>query len=115
MLRSLFGFAKAEADLPVEAVDYEAPLPGCVVATNQEQLASQGEIYHADGSNEAVMHHLSTSPPKYYEFQYGPEFRRGINMDRGGYGIAKDGTMFGCVFDGVTAGGKVNAYAAQAF
>ena len=27
----------------------------------------------------------------------------------------RDGTNFGCIFDGVTAGGKINAYAAQAF
>lgn len=57
-------------------------------------------------------------------------------MDRGGFGQSRsasvthrfysrfsinivryprNGTNFGCVFDGVTAGGKINAMAAQAF
>ena len=29
--------------------------------------------------------------------------------------LYRNGTNFGCVFDGVTSGGKINAYAAQAF
>ena len=55
------------------------------------------------------------SPPAYYEFKYGAEAASGINMDRGGFGHSKDGTNYGCVFDGVTAGGAINAHAAQAF
>ena len=33
----------------------------------------------------------------------------------GGFGQLKDGSSFGCMFDGVSAGGRINAYAAQAF
>lgn len=36
-------------------------------------------------------------------------------MDRGGFGRHADGTNVAVVFDGVSAGGKRNAYAAQAF
>lgn len=64
-----------------------------------------------DGS--AAMAHESTSPPNYYRAKYGVV--GGINMDRGGFGRHADGTNFAAVFDGVTAGGKRNAYAAQAF
>lgn len=37
------------------------------------------------------------------------------DRDRGGFGICKDGSPFAALFDGVTVGGKRNAYAAQAF
>ncbi len=59
----------------------------------------------------ATFVHGSTSPTNYYKFMYNIE--DGLNMDRGGFGQGPDGTNFGCVFDGVTAGGKLNAYAAQ--
>ena len=42
-----------------------------------------------------------------------------MNMDRGGFGqILSDNVpvrIFGCAFDGVSHGGKINAYAAQSF
>lgn len=38
-----------------------------------------------------------------------------INMDRGGFGQCLDGTNCAAIFDGVSAGGKINLFAAQAF
>ncbi|EGD81752.1 hypothetical protein PTSG_02464 [Salpingoeca rosetta] len=81
-----------------------------ILSTEREFLASQGLMI---GQNGAALYHGTTSPPKYYDFLY--KLPTGINMDRGGFGHARDGTNFGAVFDGVTAGGRVNAYAAQAF
>jgi hypothetical protein len=57
--------------------------------------------------------HATTVPAEYYEAHY--SITGGCNMDRGGYGQTKDGVNFACVFDGVSAGGKINAYAAQSF
>eukprot|EP00047_Mylnosiga_fluctuans_P005984 m.244048 g.244048 ORF g.244048 m.244048 type:complete len:384 (-) comp14376_c0_seq1:352-1503(-) len=80
------------------------------VKTNIEVLGSQGSRTSKDAS--AAFLHASTSPPNYYLYMYG---LKSINMDRGGFGHARNGTNFGCIFDGVTSGGKINAYAAQAF
>ena len=38
-----------------------------------------------------------------------------INMDRGGFAQCLDGTNCAAVFDGVSTGGKINLFAAQAF
>lgn len=74
-------------------------------------LSSQGLFVSDDGS--AAMSHASTSPRNFYKACYNSDDV--INMDRGSFGHTRNGTNFGCVFDGVTAGGKINAYAAQAF
>jgi serine/threonine protein phosphatase PrpC len=79
--------------------------------TSIEELGSQGTIVSADGT--VAMVHASTTPPNYYRSKY--DISGGINMDRGGFGRHADGTNVAVVFDGVSAGGKRNAYAAQAF
>ena len=61
----------------------------------------------------AAMLHISTVPQTYFQSKYKTNYL--INMDRGGFGYSPEGAAFGCVFDGVSAGGAVNAYAAQAF
>ena len=76
-----------------------------------EELSSQGTTVSADGT--VAMVHISTTPPNYYRSKYG--ISGGINMDRGGFGHHADGTNIAVVFDGVSTGGKRNAYAAQAF
>eukprot|EP00048_Salpingoeca_helianthica_P003412 m.67139 g.67139 ORF g.67139 m.67139 type:complete len:377 (-) comp12691_c0_seq2:40-1170(-) len=78
--------------------------------TDIDELGSQGVRESKDKS--AAFVHGSTSPPTYYLCSYGIS---SINMDRGGIGHGKNGTNFACIFDGVTSGGKINAYAAQAF
>ena len=69
-----------------------------------------GTFVAGDGS--VAMLHQSTTPHAHYRCKYGVE--GGINMDRGGFGLAPEGTTYACVFDGVSAGGVINAYAAQA-
>lgn len=82
-----------------------------LTTTDASVVSSQGLLVSRDGS--ASFSHCSTSPPNYYDCIYSvPE---GMNMDRGGFGHASAGTNFGVVFDGVTAGGAINVYAAQAF
>eukprot|EP00037_Helgoeca_nana_P012830 m.117141 g.117141 ORF g.117141 m.117141 type:complete len:531 (+) comp21676_c0_seq1:283-1875(+) len=78
--------------------------------TKIDVLSSQSLLFSTDGS--AALDHRSYSPPNFYKACYRQE---PINMDRGCFGHCSNGTNFGCVFDGVTAGGKINAYAAQAF
>eukprot|EP00039_Didymoeca_costata_P007342 m.98758 g.98758 ORF g.98758 m.98758 type:complete len:429 (-) comp13646_c0_seq5:122-1408(-) len=56
--------------------------------------------------------HISTVPEQYYIARHWEEK---LNMDRGGFGSTNYGTNYGFVFDGITAGGKINLYAAQAF
>lgn len=80
------------------------------IKTTIEELGSQGVREAKDKS--AAFIHATTSPPTYYLCSYGIS---SINMDRGGIGHARNGTNFACIFDGVTSGGKINAYAAQAF
>ena len=82
-----------------------------IIQTDIEVLSSQG--MHVSRDSSVAMSHASTSPPNYYRSKYGID--GGINMDRGGFGRHIDGTNFGCIYDGVTSGGKRNAYAAQAF
>jgi serine/threonine protein phosphatase PrpC len=74
-------------------------------------VASQGLIESSESS--VALLHESTAPPNYFRSKYNS--RQVLNMDRGGYGQSNCGTNFGCVFDGVSTGGKINVYAAQAF
>eukprot|EP00038_Savillea_parva_P003311 m.123980 g.123980 ORF g.123980 m.123980 type:complete len:563 (+) comp11139_c3_seq1:529-2217(+) len=88
-------------------------MPGEAVpgrGTKIDVLSSQELLISADGS--CALDHRSYSPANFYPacYQHEP-----INMDRGSFGHCSNKTNFGCVFDGVTAGGKINAYAAQAF
>jgi serine/threonine protein phosphatase PrpC len=80
-------------------------------ATSINFVASQGLIESSDSS--VALLHESTAPPNYFRSKYNS--RQVLNMDRGGYGQSNCGTNFGCVFDGVSTGGKINVYAAQAF
>eukprot|EP00041_Stephanoeca_diplocostata_P025387 m.662151 g.662151 ORF g.662151 m.662151 type:complete len:522 (+) comp22738_c0_seq22:564-2129(+) len=84
-------------------------VPG--MSTRINSLSSQGMFVSDDGS--AALSHASTSPKNFYKACYNSDDV--INMDRGSFGHTRNGTNFGSVFDGVTAGGKINAYAAQAF
>lgn len=79
--------------------------------TKIASLESQGLLESTDHS--CAMMHESSSPPNFYAATYGHPTV--INMDRGGFGHFRGGTNYACVFDGVTSGGKINAYAAQAF
>jgi serine/threonine protein phosphatase PrpC len=79
--------------------------------TDISQLSSQGLESTEDGSISWM--HSTTVPAEFYEASY--NIKGGCNMDRGGCGQTRNGQNFACVFDGVSAGGKVNAYAAQAF
>ena len=89
--------------------------PSDVVLTSIKRLGSQGIFTARDGS--VAMVHESTTPRSYYRASYDnlPAHDSFINMDRGGFGRAPEGTTFGCVFDGVSSGGPINAFAAQAF
>lgn len=53
----------------------------------------------------------TTVPEEYYASRKWKD----MNMDRGGYGTTAQGLHFGCVYDGVSSGGAINAHAAQAF
>eukprot|EP00730_Choanoeca_flexa_P002209 TRINITY_DN10952_c0_g1_i3.p1 TRINITY_DN10952_c0_g1~~TRINITY_DN10952_c0_g1_i3.p1 ORF type:complete len:409 (+),score=56.98 TRINITY_DN10952_c0_g1_i3:117-1343(+) len=84
-----------------------------IVLTRADDLASQGFLRGA--TDTASLLHISTSPKSYFVSKYGSSASEGINMDRGGFGSAPDGTHVAVVYDGVSAGGAVNAHAAQAF
>lgn len=86
-------------------------IPGKMTSINQ--LDSQGSLLATDESCAIV--HESSSPPNYYRARYGTPEGEVINMDRGGFGHHPDQCNYACVYDGVTSGGKINAYAAQAF
>eukprot|EP00656_Telonema_subtile_P016456 TRINITY_DN18696_c0_g1_i2.p1 TRINITY_DN18696_c0_g1~~TRINITY_DN18696_c0_g1_i2.p1 ORF type:complete len:446 (+),score=87.65 TRINITY_DN18696_c0_g1_i2:242-1579(+) len=80
--------------------------------TLEHTLDSQGLRVANDGT--AAFAHFSTVCPEYYMSRYGSP--TGINMDRGGFGqSASSGRNYAAIFDGVSAGGAVNAYAAQHF
>jgi exfoliative toxin A/B len=79
--------------------------------TSINMVGSQG-LFESDDRSVALLHE-STAPPNYFRSKYGS--RQVLNMDRGGFGQSDWGTNFGCVFDGVSTGGKINVYAAQAF
>lgn len=81
--------------------------------TSITSLSSQGLVQSTDPSASCAMVHESSSPPMFYKAMYNHDGI--INMDRGGFGHFATGTNYGCVYDGVTAGGVINAYAAQAF
>eukprot|EP00042_Codosiga_hollandica_P027387 m.136181 g.136181 ORF g.136181 m.136181 type:complete len:390 (-) comp52469_c0_seq1:259-1428(-) len=97
----------------VSAMVLGRPRPAVVetTATRIDFVSSQGLVAARDGS--AAMMHESSTPSLYYKFRYGSEF--GLNMDRGGFGQSSNTTNFACVFDGVSCGGAINLYAAQAF
>jgi serine/threonine protein phosphatase PrpC len=82
-----------------------------VSSTDISVLGSQGLTSTVDRSIAWI--HATTVPAEYYEASY--NIKGGCNMDRGGCGQTQAGYNFACVFDGVSAGGKINAYAAQAF
>ncbi len=84
-----------------------------VWSTTNESISSQGEIHSPEGK--VCLIHDSTYPPLLHEVEYGHEFSRGINMDRGGIGRRDDGSFYGCLFDGTGGGGLDSAYAAQDF
>jgi hypothetical protein len=87
--------------------------------TTINSLESQGIFLSSDES--LFMQHKSTVPDNYYKWKYAVQ--GGMNMDRGGFGIIKrkdsissfPSSIFACAFDGVSHGGKINAYAAQSF
>eukprot|EP00045_Choanoeca_perplexa_P016975 m.236559 g.236559 ORF g.236559 m.236559 type:complete len:407 (-) comp17414_c0_seq3:2731-3951(-) len=104
--------SRSDQDFPVATRKTISGVPP-MKTTDATILSSQGLIQ--GDTPTASMLHISTSPNSYYQHKYGAHAAGGINMDRGGFGHALDGTNFGAVFDGVTAGGAVNAHAAQAF
>ena len=85
--------------------------------TSIDTLGSQGIFRSRDEI--CSMQHKSTVPKSYYQWKYGIE--GGMNMDRGGFGSIKrkkgntPSSIFACAFDGVSHGGKINAYASQSF
>jgi serine/threonine protein phosphatase PrpC len=103
--------SKAEDASMLEGAKDEGSDPSLMQLTRIEELGSQGTVVSSDGT--VAMVHESTTPPNYYRSKYA--LSGGINMDRGGFGRHADGTNVAVVFDGVSAGGKRNAYAAQAF
>eukprot|EP00040_Diaphanoeca_grandis_P022053 m.117990 g.117990 ORF g.117990 m.117990 type:complete len:462 (-) comp28624_c0_seq1:355-1740(-) len=105
----MLGFKSVQAQQQPQPL--RPSIPG--TRTSIAQLHSQGTMVSADGSCALV--HESSSPPNYYRARYNTPEGEVINMDRGGFGHHNDRVNYGCVFDGVTSGGKINAYAAQAF
>eukprot|EP00039_Didymoeca_costata_P005134 m.78762 g.78762 ORF g.78762 m.78762 type:complete len:391 (+) comp12688_c0_seq2:387-1559(+) len=82
--------------------------------TDLTKVHSQGLLVSKD--NTCALYHGSTTPPNFYRAKgWITGNDSDINMDRGGFGRRKDGTNCGSIFDGVTAGGRLNLYAAQAF
>ncbi len=81
--------------------------------TDSKKIYSQGIVSSPDEN--AVLFHDSTYPPLLHKLEYGSNYARGINMDRGGFGKRKDGSLFACLFDGTGGGGLASAYAAQDF
>jgi serine/threonine protein phosphatase PrpC len=83
--------------------------------TDISVLGDQG-VTVSDDAN-MVMRHNSNVPHSYYKWKY--QVEGGMNMDRGGFGcVTRRGVphkMYACAFDGVSHGGKINAYAAQSF
>ncbi len=82
-------------------------------ATKSDSISSQGLIASTD--ERAILIHDSTYPPLLHKLEYGPDYSLGVNMDRGGFGIRDDNTIYACLFDGTSGGGLDSAYAAQDF
>jgi len=83
------------------------------VWTDRNKLGSQGWEDLTSDDESISMIHESTVCEEYYLSRYG--IAGGLNMDRGGYGQRQNGSNYACIFDGVSAGGQVNAHAAQLF
>eukprot|EP00055_Hartaetosiga_balthica_P010832 m.47483 g.47483 ORF g.47483 m.47483 type:complete len:440 (+) comp7333_c1_seq1:175-1494(+) len=116
-LSSLFGKPMVDPSQTPEAVWDEADLPRdsegypILCKTCDSDNTSQGIVNKP--KDIGAYFHGSTSPPSYYKLSY--HLQEGLNMDRGGYGLSSDGTLFGVVCDGVTSGGVINLNAAQQF